>query len=207
MVLTTDEYDAAYFGDTVESGGLKHDAGYTDYLEQSRKMSFNESNPGKLFNKRSEQFKKLLETEGLEELQIIELGGGPGDLAEVMLEDNFDWTVVDVSPWCQAHSSPFVPAQNFILQDAQSYLEAQSNNSIDAIVSARFIECLDDIQAQALFDEIRRVTQKQIHFVSEQSNPLFYNVKTLEQWRDTFNFGPPNRVTLVSSEDGRVLKF
>lgn len=207
MVLTTDEYDAAYFGDVVESGGLRHDAGYTDYLEQSRKQSFNESNPGKVFNKRSEGFKKLLETEGLEDTQIVELGGGPGDLAEVMLEDNFDWTVVDVSPWCQAHSSPFIPAQNFILQDAQSYLEAQNNNSIGAIVSARFIECLDDTQAQALFTEIRRVTQKQIHFVSEIANPLFYNVKTLEQWRDTFNFGPPNRVTLVSSEDGRVLKF
>lgn len=207
MVLTTDQYDAAYFGDTIESGGLRHTAGYTNYLEQVQKTSFNENNPGKLFNARAERMKKLLETEGLEEASIIELGGGPGDLAEVMLEDNFDWTVVDVSPWCQAHSSPFIPPENFILQDAQSYLEAQNNNSIDGIVSARFLDCLDDAQVQALLDEVSRVTRKQIHFVTEQANPLFYNQRTLEQWRDGFSWGPPNRVTLVSIEDGRVLKF
>jgi len=205
MVLLPSEYDAAYFGDVIESGGLRRDAGYSDYLQEVQKYRFNPANPTKPFNPTAEMWKKLLEVEGLENAQITELGGATGALGVSMLDDGFDWTVVDVANWCFRHKQ--VPDINFIEQDALSYLQAQGNNSIGAIVSVRFMDCLADVDAQILIDEMRRKTQQQIHFIDEVANVLFYNVKTLEQWRDNFNWGPPNRITLVSVETERILRF
>jgi len=202
MVLTTDQYDAAYFGDTVESGGLRHDAGYSDYLETTKKFEANKF--GKVFNRKAEEWKKLLETLGLENTQITELGGGTGTLAATMLEDGFDWTCVDVSNWCFRHKE--IPDENFIEQDALTYLGLQGNNQIGAIVTTRFIDCLDDTDAQIMIDEMRRTTRKQVHVVDEQANATFYNIRTLEQWRDDFSW-PNNNITLISYETGRVLSF
>lgn len=203
MVLTTDQYDAAYFGDTVESGGLRHDAGYSDYLEATAKNRFNENNPTKNFNPLAEEWKKLLENEGLENAAIIELGGGTGTLAAAMLEDGFDWTVVDVANWCFRHKE--VPDENFIEQEAIAYLEAQGNNSIEAIVSSRFLVCFDDATLVNLISLMRSKSQQQVHIIDENPNGTFYNVRTLQQWLDDFNW-PNNQVTLISKETGQILR-
>lgn len=203
MVLTTDSYNAAYFGDTVESGGLKHIAGYSNYLEHStQKPRVDENDLNRPYNINTEKWKKLFETLGLEESQIIELGGATGVLAEAMLEDNFDWTVVDVSDWCRRHK--VIPDENFIHSEALAYLQTLGNNSVDAIVSTRFMDCLDDEQVVTLVAEMKRVSRKQIHFIDEKANTLFYNVKTLEQWESQFNW-PNNQTTLISVETGQVI--
>jgi len=204
MVLTTDEYDAAYFGDVIESGGLRHDAGYSNYLEQVKKTRFLESNPDRKFNPTAEMIKKLLDLENIKSSSIVELGGAVGDLAQSMLADGFNWTVVDVADWCDRNK--IIPAQNFVLSDALTYLQKQSNNSIGTIVSVRFMDCLADVDVQILIDEMRRTTNNQIHFIDELPNPLFYNIKPLEQWRDNFNW-PANKVNLVSFETLRILRF
>jgi len=54
---------------------------------------------------------------------------------------------------------------------------------------------------------MRSKTQRQIHIIDERANGIFYQVRTLEQWRDDFDWGPPNRITLVSKETGRVIRF
>jgi len=206
VFLTISEYDAAYFGDLVESGGLAHDAGYTDYLEKvNRKHRFDVGTPNKPYNVKNEGHKKLLETEGLENAAIVELGGGTGTLGQVMIEEGFTWHVVDVANWCFRHK--VIPDINFTEQDALSYLQAQGNNSIDAIFSTSFMVIFDTPDLQPLIDEMRSKSKRQIHFIEERPNPTYYQVRTLEQWRDDFNWGPPNRITLIAIETGRILRF
>ncbi len=206
VALTTDEFEAPYFGDTVESGGLRHDAGYTHYLEKANaKTRFDLSNRNRNYNLKRETIKKQLETEGLENASIVQLGGACGHLAADMIEEGFTWEVVDVSNWCFRHK--VIPDNIFTEQDALSYLQAQGNNSINAIFTTRFLVVLATVDIQPLIDLMRSKSQRQIHYIDENPNATYYQVRTLEQWRDDFSWGPPNRVTLVSIETGRVLRF
>lgn len=205
LALTTDEYDAAYFGDTDESGGLKHIAGYSNYLEKANEKSrFDTGNEGNPYNIKRENLKKTLETLGLENTSITQLGGGCGHLGAEMIEEGFTWHVVDVSNWCFRHK--VIPDENFTEQEALPFLQAQGNNSLGAILTTRFMVVLATADIQPLIDEMRRTTREQVHFIDEQANPEFYQQRTLEQWRDDFSW-PNNNITLISIETGRVISF
>lgn len=204
-ILQTSDYDAAYFGDTAESGGFKNIAGYSHYLEKAgEKTRADEGNFNKPYNIKREGLKKSFEAFGLENSSITQLGGGCGHLGALMIEEGFTWHVVDASNWCFRHK--VIPDINFTESTALDYLALQGNNSLDVIMTTRFLVCLSDPDIQILIDEMRRTTRNQVHFVDERPNPAWYSARTLEQWRDTFSW-PNNSITLVSIETGRVISF
>jgi len=205
MVLTTDAYDAAYFGDVEASGGLKHIAGYSDYKRTANMKNRTDNDTGLPVNSLRSRYEKLLESQSLVGRTVVELGGGMGHLGAWGLSKGINWTVVDVSPWC--NDNKVVPPANFVLSDALTYLQTLSNKSVDVIVSSRFLVCYTDADIQILIDEIKRVARvKQVHIVDESANPTFYTRKTLEQWEADFNW-PKNKVVLISVESRTVVAF
>ena len=156
MVLKQKDYDAAYFGDTIESGGLRHDAGYRYYLKLILQ---------KPYQKRCDRF--INAASG----KILELGCGVGTYARKGRVQGLDWTAIDVSNWCKRHE-----VTTIIENDALTFLQAQTNNSFDWIVSWGFIECLKDSDLKTMKDEMNRVCINQKHFSYTNPNSQYYNI-------------------------------
>ena len=155
MVLKLSDYNAAYFGDIKESGGSRHDAGYSEYLDIVKE---------KPYLKRCERVLNVVSG------RILELGCGIGTYARIARSRGLDWTAIDSSDWCKRHE-----VTNIIKTDALSYLKSQSDNSFDYVVSFAFIECLGDTELRIIKKEMDRVGIKQLHYSYENPNPTYYN--------------------------------
>lgn len=167
MVLNNSEYNAAYYGDVKESGGLRHDAGYSNYLEIIKE---------KAYLKRSEDV--LNKVSG----KILELGCGVGTYAKLAREKGLDWTAIDFSEWCKRHEETQI-----IKAEAESFLLSQADNSFDYIVSFAFIECLKDDDLRVMQIQMDRVGIKQIHSTYKNPNPLYYNTSVKSRIPEALN--------------------
>lgn len=161
MVLAKSDYDAAYFGDIEESGGLRHDAGYSNYLEIVKEAGY---------QKRSDYV--LSKVSG----RILELACGVGTYVRLAKQRGLDWVAVDASDWCKRHEEA-----PLIEQDALTYLQSQSDNSFDWIVSFAFLECLSPSQLLQYYKETKRVGKNQIHSVYKSPNPKYYESRDISQ--------------------------
>lgn len=167
MILSRSQYDAAYFGDIIESGGLRHEAGYTYYLDLIKEKPYLKRSD-RVFNTASER--------------ILELGCGIGTYAKIALSRGLDWIALDWSLWAKQHE-----VTPIIEEDALTYLLAQANNSFDYIVSFGFIECFTDGQLLVLKNEMDRVGINQIHLTYENPNPLYYNTSVKSRILDAID--------------------
>lgn len=187
MVLATSRYNAAYFGDTVESGGIKDLNGYSSYLElggqRNRFDIGDESNPYNLTW-------KLRTTEiginfDVTNKTILDIGGAVGFVGEYLKEQGARiYDVLDVSNWC--FRNKLVVVDNFIEADAITELTNLKNNEYDIIISNQFLDCIDDTDLPALIAEMNRVSKtKQWHWVTEtigEDSLPNYNIKTIQDW-------------------------
>lgn len=169
MVLTIDKYDAAYFGDVITSGGLRHEAGYSNYLEIVKE---------KPYLKRADRAFNAVSG------KILELGCGVGTYAKEALNRGLDWTALDSSNWCKRHE-----VTKIIEQDALTYLRSQANNSFDYIVSFGFIECFDNGGLEALKTEMDGVGRNQLHYTYKKPNPLYYNTSVKSRITEAQDIG------------------
>lgn len=186
MVLNRNKYDAAYFGDLDESGGTRHTAGYSNYLEL-------ETN----YVTRRNIVAFLTRHNIPKTAKILELGAGVGFMGLVATEQGYtDWTCVDWSNWAKRHE--VFPV---IEEEAQTYLELQTDNFYDYIISRAAIECVPQNKLQALAIEAKRVAVKQIHSTYLAANLTFYNIKTLPQWEQEF-LNDPDIIVEDFREDG-----
>jgi len=171
MVLNRSQYDAAYFGDLDESGGLRHKAGYSRYLI-SQTDGFEREG--------LEAF--LLRHDIPKDVKVLELGAGIGFLGKVATDQGYtNWTCVDWSNWCKRHE-----VYPVIEEEALIYLQAQPDNSFDYIISRSLIECIKPNELQDHAIESKRVGIKQIHTVSLEVNTKFYTLKTIPEWATQF---------------------
>lgn len=171
MVLNRNKYNAAYFGDVIESGGTRHDAGYSNYLELQTNYIARRN------------IKKFLTRHNIpKNAKVLELGAGVGFMGLVATEEGYtDWTCVDWSNWAKRHEVFPVIEESAIV-----YLQAQTDNSFDYIVSRAAIECIPQNKLQTLAIETKRVAPKQIHSTFLAANLTFYNIKTLPAWEQEF---------------------
>ncbi len=168
MVLLQSEYDAAYFGDTVESTGLRHEAGYSDYL-------FYETNW--IQKKRIESLLRRYTVP--KNAKIVELGAGVGFMGLVAQRLGYtDWTCLDWSNWCKRHEVYPVTEE-----DALVFLASIPDNSLDYIISRAFLECFTDTDIDRLVNFFTTKARKQIHTTFKTGRSAYYTIKTMTDWR------------------------
>lgn len=208
MVLPKERYNAAYFGDTVESVGIKDVAGYTGgYLEKGNRNRFDSGNEA---NPYSSHIKPMIDA--IESLQtfnlnsVLELGGAVGFYAEYTKE--FGATLHDVIEWSNwAFRNKIASIDTFTEDDAKTVLPTLATNQYNLILTCQFLECVADADLPALITEMNRVAStKQIHVVTVTINRDdtrgYYNLKTLAEWATQgFNAG----TILVDQETLEVL--
>ncbi len=172
MVLTRNTYDAAYFGDVSESAGLRHDAGYSDYIQQQTNY---------IVRRRIIAF--LRRHNIPKSAKILELGAGVGFMGLVATEEGYtDWTCVEWSNWCKRHEVfPIVEEDAFI------YVTAQAPSSFDYIITRAFIECFAQNDLGGIVGRFATVADKQIHSTYASAKAQFYNIKTITNWEKQFN--------------------
>ena len=193
MVLDTTRYNPAYFGDTIESGGIKDVNGYTGgYLETGQRNRFDSGNEANPYNPEIKRIIDDIESrQTFNNIDVLELGGAVGFYAEYAKDLGVkSYDVIDVSNWCFRHK--VVAVDNFIEADARTALLTRRRNQYNLVWSKQFLECIDDADLPSLITEMNRVAlTRQIHIVTETINTSDtrnnYNLKTLAQWA-TFGF-------------------
>lgn len=162
MVLTQSQYDAAYFDDREESNGLKHSAGYTEYL----KFQTDHVRKAKILD-------FLNKHKIPKDATILELGAAVGFAGLIAKEQGYkNWTCLDWSDYCKKHE-----VYPIIKQDALTWLKTLDDNSYDYIISFAFLECCNNDGLTNCKTEMDRVAVKQIHQCHERPNPLYYNTE------------------------------
>jgi len=186
MVLQRNKYDAAYFGDVIESGGTRHDAGYTNYLELHTNW------------KQKLQIQKFLTRHNIPKTsKILELGAGVGFMGKIATEEGYtDWTCVDWSNWAKRHEVYPVTEE-----DGLVFLQAQTDNAFDYIVSRAFLECIPSNQLQNYATEGKRVATNHIHTTFLSANTQYYEIKTIPDWATDF-LNDPNIIIEDYRKDG-----
>lgn len=155
---------AAYFGDMKASGGLKHEAGYSNYLDSVKQSGY---------LKHAEYV--LDKVSG----KILELGCGIGVYAKEGISRGLDWTAVDILTWCKEHE-----VTSIIKSDALAYLQTQDDNSFNWIVSFAFLECIPNPDLLQLYNEMKRVASTgQIHSTYKSPNSTYYESRTIAEWK------------------------
>ena len=188
MVLTTDRYNAAYFGDTVESGGLKDVNGYTGgYLEKGQRNRFDEGDEANPYNPEIKKFIDEIESrQTFNNIDVLEIGGAVGFYAEYAKDLGVkSYDVIDVSNWCFRHKVAAV--DTFTEGNALTILPTLRRNQYDLVFSKQFLDCVDDSDLPGLITEMNRITKsRQVHIITETINRddtrPNYNLKTLAQW-------------------------
>lgn len=188
MVLDPSRYNAAYFGDTAESGGLKDVNGYTGgYLQNGQRNRFDSGDEANPYNPEIKAIIDDIESrQTFNNIDVLELGGSVGfysEYAKALGVRSYD--IIDVSNWCFRHKLASV--DNFFEADARTALLTRRRNQYNLIFSKQFLECIDDADLPSLITEMNRVAlTKQIHIVTETINRDDtrdnYNLKTLAQW-------------------------
>lgn len=208
MVLPISRYNATYFGDTVESGGLKDVAGYTGgYLEKGQRNRFDEGQEAFPYNPEIKAIITEIESrQTFNNIDVLELGGAVGFYSEYAKDLGVkSYDVIDVSNWCFRHK--IMSVDNFIEGDAITVLPTLRRNQYNLIFSKQFLDCIDDIDLPVLIAEMNRVTlTRQIHIITETINRDdtrdLYNLKTLAQWA---TLGFESGTILISHNTGQVL--
>jgi ubiquinone/menaquinone biosynthesis C-methylase UbiE len=203
MVLPTTDYDAAYFGDVDESGGIKKMYGYTGGQNGVSGHEF-QSQQNRVLEGETENFNPTLKGlmdkitgHDLTNVKVLDVGGCTGDhavYAKRMGVGTYDVLDLNIDTWCSRHVNPLV--DNFFTGDAITELAKKStfkNNSYEVVFSSRFLDCLDDADIPTVVTEMTRIASTvQIHIVTESVNPeneQYYNTKTLAEWAPFFPTG------------------
>ena len=204
MVVNILDFNAAYFGDTKESNGIKTVYGYSNYLQTGQKNRFDEGKENQPYNPILKGLMDKLSGVNLSNISVLDIGGAVGFYSEYGKSLGVrSWTVLDldIDTWCSRHRISSV--DNFISGDAIAVLPTMRKNEYGVIFSSRFFECIADTDLPDLISEMNRVAKtKQIHIISETSNPLYYNEHELEWWS---NQGFQKGTILISYNTQEVL--
>lgn len=171
MVLQRSSYDASYFGDVIESSGLRHDGGYSDYIELQNNY------------KAREIIQRFLRRHAISKNAVIlELGAGNGFMKLVAEEEGYtNWTAVDWSSWAKRHEVATV-----IEEDAFIFVTAQPPASFDYIITRGFLECFAQNDLGGIVGRFATVANKQIHSTFLSGRNAFYTIKTIANWEREF---------------------
>lgn len=185
-VLNQSQYDEAYFEGHL---GPSHQAGYHRYHREEWPrvaigfLGLSEGDStGSYFG---DLAKGLHIRNDFQNASVLDVGCGYGFLVAGLRSAGIEAYGVDL-PYPISQADPSV-VQYLTVSDALTYLQGQSRNAFDFIVSRWFLETQSDADIELLVPELNRVCKvTQLHIIFPGTNPAWYNVKTQAEWRDSF---------------------
>jgi len=206
-VLTFEEYDQSYFDGEV--GPLSHNAGYSSYGNWVRRDPglFPESIPdADGLTREFTDYATMLSGRFNLNQEYVELGSAYGYIVQAARAAGVQAWGVDVSQYAYDQAAPEVQPY-LIVQDALSWLGDQRRNQWDICFTRWFMCCFDDAGAVTLIDEMNRVFKQQIHILMNNPNVDYYNVHTLQEWHDLFDWEVGTILTADRDFDNYLTKI
>ncbi len=191
-ILGKNEYDASYFDG--KSQPTQHNAGYSKYERWYR-------NGSEFWTDKANGWVNHLVLSGK---KVLELACAKGFLVKDLRDAGVDAYGIDISPYaiseCEAGNEAYVS-----VGDATN-LSAYANKEFDYIISFRLLECLSDTDVQLVLDQAKAKGKTQIHVVSANPNPTFYQQRTPQGWLDAFNWPKGTIIAPYGDEFNYVTK-
>lgn len=161
-ILPTADYNADYF-----TGN--HPAGYTDYswsnFAQYARKDAEYINPSLYQGKR-----------------VLDIGCGKGFLVDELRRLGVFAEGIDVSGYAVG-DAPAGAAPYLTVADIRNGLPSNKANTWDLIFGNGILECLTDTECVNLANACLKVGRRTVFLVWPESNPNYYNVKTLAGWK------------------------
>lgn len=178
-LLQPNEYDASYFDGRYQA--TRHNAGYSTYKRWYHDGSNN-------FDLMAVD---VLNRYAVGNKRILEIGCAKGFLVEDLVNRGIDAYGVDVSSYAISAASPSISSRLTVadIRIGQStFLEDFNNNYFSLIIGMNMLCCFSDAEITAMVTELNRISSDQFYVISENSPTTFYNSKTIQDWRDSFNW-------------------
>lgn len=178
-LLQPSEYDASYFDGKLQP--IRHNAGYSTYERWYHDGSNN-------FDLMAVD---LLNRYAVGNKSVLEICSAKGFLVSDLRARGITAYGVDVSQYCYDQADPSVQPYLTVadIRIGQStYLEDLKNKEHSLIIGMNCLCCFSDTEITAMVTELNRVANDQFYVISENAPTQFYNSKTIQQWRDNFNW-------------------
>lgn len=196
-LLQPNEYNASYFDGAFQS--LKHNAGYFKYERWYRKEGVNST--GEFWKDKCVSWVNHLQLSGK---KVLEIGCAKGFLVKDLRDAGVDAYGRDISQYaidnCEQGMSQYLSV------GSATNLSQYVNREFDIIFSFRLLECLSDSDIQLVLDQCKLKGKRQIHIVSLNPNPNFYQQRTLQQWLDDFNWPKGTIIAPYGDEFNYLIK-
>lgn len=173
-VLKPEEYDMSYFDG--RKGSYAHNAGYSEY-KRWRRFEGKDS-LGEFFKDIANRLKNDFQLQGK---RVLELGCAYGFMVEDLREMGVDAWGIDVSQYAYDQASKKVKPY-LKVADARTDLKKYKTNEFEVIFSRWFLGGIDDNDLPNLIAQMNRIARLQIHIISEDILPRFYNRKPIAEW-------------------------
>lgn len=185
MVLQPNEYDESYFDGKKTS--LQHNAGYTSY---DRWLRIN--NDFVPHNQSTGEYWKDLALRynldhSLQNKKVLEIGSAKGFVVEAMRDLGVNAYGIDVSQY--AYNCARDDIKPYLrVADVRNVLSEYVNNEFAILFSRLTLCCFTDSEIVNLVTQMNRIAKLQVHWIMEIGNDQYYNLKTIQQWIDSFNW-------------------
>ena len=189
-LLLPSEYDASYFDGADQP--LQHNAGYSRYKRWNRFEG--EGSTGEFWKDKASGWVNHLAVSGK---KVLELACAKGFFVKDMRDLGVDAYGRDISQYaidnCESGMSQYLTV------GSATDLSQFSNKEFDIIISFRLLECLSDADINLVLSQCKSKGKRQIHVVSLNPNPTYYQQRTIQQWIDDFNW--PNGTIIAPYGD------
>jgi len=179
ILLQPNEYNASYFDGRYQS--LSHNAGYTTYERWYHDGSNN-------FDLMAVD---ILNRYAVGNKKILEIGCAKGFLVEDLRNRGIDAFGVDVSQYCYNQANPSVQPYLTVVDiriGQSTFLSDFNNNYFSLIIGMNMLCCFSDAEITSMVTQLNRISSDQFYVISENANTVYYNSKTIQQWRDSFSW-------------------
>jgi len=185
VLLTPEEYDQSYFDGRI--GPYSHNAGYTSYERWPRISDDfvpHAQSTGEFWKDLALRYNL---DHSLQNKKVLEIGSAKGFVVEGMRDLGIDAYGIDVSQYAKDCAREDIKPY-LRVADARTALADYGNKEFALIFSRWTLCCFSDAEIAAMVTEMNRISLKQVHWMMETGNDAYYNLKTIEQWRDQFNW-------------------
>lgn len=196
-LLDVSEYDASYFDGRTQA--YKHNAGYGKYERWYR----NDSDD---WTDRADAWINHLALSGK---KVLDIGCAKGFLVKSLRDRGVDAYGLDVSSYaigaCEDGMAPYLTVGDVRNLGSMGY----GRNEFDVVITVRLLECMSDAEITQFVDDCAYISKKMVHLVTASDKDLntdFYNPKTLEEWRDSFDWPRGTVFAIFNREDSFITK-
>lgn len=178
--LDPEDYNASYFDGITQP--TRHNAGYSLYKRWPRydRIRGRSGSTGEYFKDLAEALMEELELD-VGNKQVLIIGCAKGFLVKSLRDLTVDAWGIDVSSYAIGEAEPGM-GDYLEIADARTKLADYNNNAWDYIISMRFMECVPDVDVDALITEMNRVSKNQYHIIGEFENANYYTQRSIADW-------------------------